>query len=42
MIADVVVQHAEDGSSFIVGNVVKDLVNLIGMRDWHLDGVRVL
>ena len=42
MIADVVVQHAENGSSFVVRNIVKDLVNFILMRDWYLDGVRVL
>ena len=42
VISDVVVQHANDGRSLVVRNVVKNLVDFIRMADWHFDGMRIL
>ena len=42
VISDLVVQHANDGRSLVVRNVVKDLVDFIRMADWHFDGMRIL
>lgn len=42
VISDVVVQHANDGRSLVVWNIVKDLVDFIWMTDRHFDGVGVL
>jgi hypothetical protein len=42
VISNVVVQHADDGRSFVVRNVVKNLVNFIWMTNGDFDGMRIL
>ena len=42
VISYVIVQHADDGRSLVVGNVVENLVNFIRMADGDFDGMRVL
>ena len=35
-------EHADDGGALVVGNVIKDLVDLVRVADGHFDRVRVL
>ena len=35
-------QHSNDASTFMVGNIVENFVDLIRMADWNFDGVRIL
>ena len=41
VVADVVVQHADDGGAFVIGNVVKYFIDFIRMTNWNFDRMRV-
>ena len=41
VVADVVVQHADDGGAFVIGNVVEYFIDFIRMTNRNFDRMRI-